>query len=52
MGNNCSARFFLLSNACLSTLMEREGEKSVVSALRGPAAYGTDKIEAISSGET
>ena len=27
MGDNCSARFFLLSNACVSTLMGREGEK-------------------------
>lgn len=28
------------------------GGKAVVSAPRGPAAYGTDKIEATSSGET
>jgi len=50
--NNCDARFFFLSNACVSTLIGREGEKPWFSALRGPAAYGTDKIEATSSGET
>lgn len=52
VGNNCNARFFLLSSACVSNFMGREGEKAMVSALTQPATYGTDKIEAPSRGET